>query len=214
MKGLILKDLLVTRRLMKKEMLFLYLGLLAFLIYQGKEMAGGMIAAFMLMLAGMSVTTTLNLDEASGWRRTERLLPLSVKERVGAKYLLLLVILAMLSPLVIVIGLILPLIYQSASIQDIPMMLGILWGASMVYNAISLPATYHFGAKARIVLMIMMIMPATYLISGSQTGSIAAFLAGLSLSPALVAGLLMLVALVLFGLSYLLSIKLYKKTLA
>jgi hypothetical protein len=210
MKGLIIKDLLVTRRAIKKEMILIYLGLIVFLIYQGKEMAGGMIAAFMLMLAGMSVTTTLNLDEASGWRRTERLLPLSVEERVGVKYLLLLVFLLALSPVLILIGFILPLIYPSASLQDIPMMLGILWGASMVYNAISLPVTYRFGTKARIVLMMLMIMPATYLISSSQTGSIAVFPASLPLSPALLAGLAMLTAVALLGLS---SLKLYKRTL-
>lgn len=213
MKGLLIKDLLVTRRLMKKEMVLMYLGLLAFLVYQGKEMAGMMIAAFMLMLAGMSVTTTMNLDEACGWRRIERLLPLNVAQRVGEKYLLLLVLLLALSPLLILIGFILPLLFPAASISDIPLMLGLLWGVSMIYNAISIPATYRFQAKARIVLMILMIMPATYLMSGSQTGSIAAFLAKLALSPGQAAALALLAALVLFGLSYLVSLRLYQKTL-
>lgn len=213
MKGLIIKDLLVTQRMMKKEMILVYLGLLAFLTYQGKEMAGMMIAAFLLMLAGMSVTTTMNLDDASGWRRTERLLPLTIRQRVGAKYLLLLTILLALSPLLILIGIILPLVFPAASAGDIPMMLGVLWGASMVYNAISIPVTYRFQSKARIVLMLLMIMPATFLMTGYQTGNITAFLARMSLSPGLTAALLLLAALMLFGLSYLLSLRLYRRTL-
>ncbi len=103
---------------------------------------------------------------------------------MGAKYLLLFIILTGASLLLCLVGLILPLVYPSASFGTIPYMLAVLWGVSLLYNALSLPASYHFQSKARIVLMILIILPATFLMSGFQSNSIPRFLTRLFLSPA------------------------------
>lgn len=213
MKGLILKDLLVIRHIMKKGMILLYLALLAFIAYQGKAMAGGAAASFMMMLAVTSASTSLNLDDATGWRRTERLLPLTIRQRVGAKYLLLIVILLALSPVIIAIGLILPLIFPGTSAAHTPMMLGILWGVSLVYNAVALPLAYQFRSRARMVLMLLMILLATWLMGLFQSGGSAALPARMPFSPRLFTWLALLLPPALYGLSYLLSVKLYRKAL-
>lgn len=213
MKGLIIKDLLALKSVTKKGFFLLYLGLLAFMVYQFKENAGMGIAGFMVLIAGMPVTTTLELDNNSGWKKTERLLPLSLKKVVGAKYLLLFIILTGASLLLCLVGLILPLVYPSASFGAIPYMLAVLWGVSLLYNALSLPASYHFQSKARIVLMILIILPATFLMSGFQSNSIPRFLTRLFLSPGLLAVSGLLLAFLLLGISYFVSLRLYKKTL-
>lgn len=211
MKGLIIKDLKLTARTTTRAMLIVYGLLIIYMGYVSKEGAGLIISVLLGMVIGMSVLTTMTLDEGTGWFKQERLLPLSLKEKVGAKYLLLIALLLPASLLLVPLAALIPLIFPAARFADIGLMLAALWCLTLIYNAVSIPVTYRFGSKSRVITMLLIIFPSTSLMGGMQGGSIPAMLARQALPAPLLMILLVLLAITLYAASFPLSCRMYRR---
>lgn len=211
MKGLIIKDLKLTARTTTRAMLIVYGLLIIYMGYVSKEDAGLIISVLLGMVIGMSVLTTMTLDEGTGWFKQERLLPLSLKEKVGAKYLLLIALLLPASLLLVPLAALIPLIFPAARFADIGLMLAALWCLTLIYNAVSIPVTYRFGSKSRVITMLLIIFPSTSLMGGMQGGSIPAMLARQALPAPLFMFLLVLLAIALYAASFPLSCRMYRR---
>lgn len=211
MKGLIIKDLKLSARALTRSILLIYALLLVYLAYATKEASGFVISVMLGMGIGMSVMTTISLDEASGWFKQERLLPLSIRQRVGSKYLLLIALLVPASLLVVLVAAIVPLIFPAASFSNVALMLTALWCLTLIYNAISIPVTYRFGSKSRMITILLLVFPSTFLMSYMQSDALLPLLAGLPFSLPVMMACFVAIALLLYLISFPIGCKLYKR---
>ncbi|MGN1030149.1 MAG: ABC-2 transporter permease [Butyricicoccaceae bacterium] len=147
MKSLIYKDFCALLSTLKFVIIFL---LLFGILY------GNFSCAFMTAYCAILATTSLNLDESTHWNRYAVILPVSRKQLVLEKYLLMLGLTflgAAIALLRVGMGV---LIGGRFSIDPMDGVITILVAAcvGILMNAVSIPITFRFGiAKAKIFLI-------------------------------------------------------------
>lgn len=219
MKGLIYKDnVAIVTGYWKNALLVLA-------IYGG--MAFGMDTPFMLyamvFLTGMYTLSTLSFDEASHWDAYVRTLPVSARQVVGAKYLLSLLWMGGGVVLALVLLTLISLVRQG-SLNDLGSSLGgclASLGVVLVYYALSYPLSYKVGAnKARTavmlamsVLFLLIVLFARFAMERNLPRPAMLDQLG-NMNDAQGLGLILLVtggALVLYGISWVISIAIYRR---
>ena len=158
-----------------------------------------------VMLAGLTAVTLIAYDERSGWSTLSRAMPYSAAQLVSVKYLVVLLLLA--AAAVIAAAAQLRPYLGAGSADNLPGVLGMLLSAGLFVPAVLLPFVFRFGVeKGRILYMVVF-------------GALAGCMVSLSMSveemPQLTAGnavsaLALPVCALLYALSWLLSIRLYR----
>ncbi len=212
MTGLILKDLLCLRRVLRSILLVgAFYIVLSFTAMFNLSMMAGIV---MLLLSCMA-SNCFSYDKAAGWEIYAGTLPLSRARQVGARYLTVLLLLTAgwtLSLAVAGLGSLFGLMDDWSGFLAVDIVYTCI---ALIFNAVMLPLLYKFGAERARVLFYAVLAGlfllgwlAFTLLSGEE------FLEAMDkgiLSPAPVAALLILSAFVLLALSFPLSLQFYKK---
>ncbi len=208
MKGLILKDLYLTKNNSKFFLLFLAVfGVLS--ITQGD---GGMsFLPFCIILCSILVISSLSYDELAKWDRMALCMPVTRRQIVLSKYLLHLIFTGLGVGLGLLIGIGSNLIHNTADYASLLTMISFSATIALAYGAIMLPLVFRFGPeKGRIIILLLAIVPAALIgASSNLSGS-----GGIHLSSEQIKILgyaFPAAALALYGLSYLISARIYQK---
>lgn len=205
MKGLLLKDWYVLLRQTKWT-------LAVVLVYACLPLAGSQsfLSAFAIIFCAMLPLTLMSLDEKTGFDRYALALPCSRRDVVLSRYLLGLGAVSAVT-LLLLVSAVSSLIYDKEDLLSSVCGTAPMLASGLLYLSILLPIAFRFGVeKARLWFV---------LVTAVLAGSIAAVVGILpSEQTALISfidshGILWLVpaALLLFGLSLLLSLRVYEK---
>ena len=193
MKGLLLKDWYMMVKYCKAWMLILAV-MMGASAFSEKPM---LFLMYPVMLAGLTAVTLIAYDERSGWTTLSRSMPYSKAQLVSVKYIVTLLLLAMAAVLAVVVQLV-RAGTGAGNAGSMGGILGMLLSAGLVTPAVLLPLVFRFGVeKARILYGIVLGLVIGCMIFVSMT---------VQNMPQLVVRALPVSA-VLFGLSWLLSIR-------
>ena len=199
MKGLLLKDWYMMVKYCKAWMLILAV-MMGASAFSEKPM---LFLMYPVMLAGLTAVTLIAYDERSGWTTLSRAMPYSKAQLVSVKYIVTLLLLAMAAVLAVVVQLV-RAGTGAGNAGSMGGILGMLLSAGLVTPAVLLPLVFRFGVeKARILYGIVLGLVIGCMIFVSMT---------VQNMPQLVADgefavRALPVSAVLFGLSWLLSIR-------
>lgn len=142
MKGLFYKDLLCS----KPYLLFLVLMMALFgILFSASSMEA--FAGAMIMVCAMLVVTSMGTDETTGWNQYAAVTPVSARDVVLSKYLLLLFYSFCGVALATVVELVVNLFLHSVDWLQYGILIVMVFGIACVFGAILLPAIFKFGAE-------------------------------------------------------------------
>ena len=163
MKSLILKDLYNIGHNAKSMLFMLLVFAFLFIPYSGPE-------AYIItsgVLCSMMVITTFSFDDHSKWMKYAMITPISKKNLVAGKFIVLLIFSAIGAFSGLVIGFIGGLLIHKIDLSNIASPLALLFVAlvslviAQIFGSISIPLLFKFGAeKARILSLVSFIVPA------------------------------------------------------
>lgn len=167
-KGLIIKDLLQLKSYKRTLIMFILIFTVTSIVQENSSGIGSMIVVMMTLGLGMFSMATFNYDEMAKADRYILTLPLTKKEIVLSKYILVSISTIIGSIIGILLSLVIGFIMnkQFPNILDIIYLgLGGILGVGFV-EAIQIPCVYKFGAeKGRIQIFIVIALIA-FLIGG------------------------------------------------
>ena len=162
MKSLILKDLFNIGH-NAKSMLFIFVVFAVALIpFSGVE---GYIFVCAI-LCSMVIVTTFSFDDNSKWTRYAMIMPVSKKELVGGKFIVLVLFCAVGSLFGLIVGSIGGLITNKitlniAGIGELLFLALVAWVFAVIFGSMSIPLVFKFGAeKGRVLLVVSFLIPA------------------------------------------------------
>lgn len=163
MRSLILKDLYNIGH-NAKSMLFM-LAVLAVILIPSSGVAGYIIVS--AVLCSMMIVTTFTFDDNSNWPRYAMIMPVSKKDVVAGKYIVLAIFCMIGSLFGLVISLIAGLALSKITLDPtgIAELLFLTLAAlaiSLISGSMSIPLVFKFGAeRARVLLVISVFVPLT-----------------------------------------------------
>lgn len=217
-KGLIIKDLLQLKSYKRTLIMFILIFTVTSIVQENSSGIGSMIVVMMTLGLGMFSMATFNYDEMAKADRYILTLPLTKKEIVLSKYILVSISTIIGSIIGILLSLVIGFIMnkQFPNILDIIYLgLGGILGVGFV-EAIQIPCVYKFGAeKGRIQIFIVIALIA-FLIGGIffigekvninwQINNV------LNLINSFLPIILILSTVVIYYISYKIAYKIYKK---
>ena len=208
MKGLILKDLYITKNNSKFFLLFLAL----FGVVSVTQGDGGLsFLPFCIVMCSILVISSLSYDELAKWDRMALCMPITRRQIVTSKYLLHLIFTVLGVGLGLLIGICSLLIHNASEYTSLFTLVAVSAAIALAYGALTLPLIFRFGPeKGRIIILLLALVPAA--LAGASAG-IGGF-EGIHLSTEQVQMLAYLspaATLVLYAISYLISIRIYEK---
>ena len=162
MKSLVLKDLLNIGHNAKSMLFILLVFAVALIPFSGVE---GYIFVCAI-LCSMMIVTTFSFDDNSKWTRYAMIMPVSKKELVGGKFVVLAIFCAIGSLFGLVIGFIGGFITQKitfdlSGIVELLVLTLLAWAISFISGSLSIPLVFKFGAeKGRMLLLVSFLIPA------------------------------------------------------
>ncbi|HEY5556892.1 ABC-2 transporter permease [Acetobacterium sp.] len=203
MKGLILKDLLNLKGTFKTLGVMMLLFTVIF-IPAGNDFVFGII---IIMLA-MMVITTISYDDLAKWDTYALTMPVTRKEMVLSKYLVLGILTISGAILSLIVGIIGTMIVGRSFSMEILAIIGVVLLIALVFGSVMLPLIYKFGAeKARLMLMLCFLIPMGIIFLLEKTN----IPIPIDANPWMYLSLLIGFTLVGLILSYGLSLKIYEK---
>ena len=208
MKGLLWKDWYQIRAYMKT----MYLTVFVVLAIWGMSVSDSAVfpISYAAVFLGILPISLISYDQASGWTEYSLTLPVSRETLVGEKYLIGLGCAAGSVLLGVIFALV--RVWNGAAPETEQILMMLCGGPCTVLlmNALILPLMYRFGVeKARMLYFL------TFVLGGLLTGGGSALLdpsfAGKRIPGGAVAGVLALAALVLYAVSWRLSVRWYGK---
>lgn len=161
MKSLVLKDLFNIGYNAKSMLFILMVFAVALIPSYGVE---GYIFVCAI-LCGMMIVTTFSFDDNSKWTRYAMIMPVSKKELVGAKFIVLIIFCAVGSLFGLVVGFIGGIITSKItldleSIGKLLFLTLISWIIALIFGSMSIPLVFKFGAeRGRILLLVSFLIP-------------------------------------------------------
>ena len=162
MKSLILKDLYNIGHNVKSMLFILVVFAVALIPTSG--VAGYIFVC--AILCSMMIVTTFSFDDNSKWARYAMIMPVSKKDLVGGKFIVLAIFCLVGSLFGLVVGSIAGLTIKSisfdlAGIGELLFLALTAWVVSIIYGSMSIPLVFKFGAeKGRVLLLISFLFPA------------------------------------------------------
>lgn len=201
MKGLLIKDFYLIKKTCKLFIIMI-LGIFAAAVFFPERAAVYMYA---VILMGMLSHSLLTIEERDGSDKYYLVCPVTKKQLVGEKYLLAAIFIAVILTAIAILE-----VVKKTDLSVIVTILSLSASVGMIFPSISMPIMFRFGyAKGKILLMCL----------GGLIGICSAFLVNTSYFFAdtlslVLSGFLPLILIVctsvIYLLSYLLSVKLYK----
>ncbi len=162
MKSLVLKDLFNIGHNAKSMLFILVVFAVALIPFSGVE---GYIFVCAI-LCSMMIVTTFSFDDSSKWTRYAMIMPVSKKELVAGKFMVLAIFCAIGSLFGLIIGFIGGLITHKIVLDIVGigellfLTLG-AWVISLIFGSMSIPLVFKFGAeKGRVLLLVSFLIPA------------------------------------------------------
>ena len=162
MKSLILKDLFNIGH-NAKSMLFIFVVFAVALIPSSGVEGYIFVCA---ILCSMVIVTTFSFDDNSKWTRYAMIMPVSKKELVGGKFIVLVLFCAVGSLFGLIVGSIGGLITNKitlniAGIGELLFLALVAWVFAVIFGSMSIPLVFKFGAeKGRVLLVVSFLIPA------------------------------------------------------
>ncbi len=161
MRSLILKDLYNIGH-NAKSMLFM-LGVLAVVLIPTSGASAYIIVS--AILCSMMIVTTFTFDDNSSWLRYAMIMPVSKKDIVVGKYIMLVIFCVIGSLFGLVVSLIAGLAmrkitFNLAGIVELLLLTLVALVISLISGSMSIPLVFKFGAeRARVLLVISILVP-------------------------------------------------------
>ena len=162
MKSLILKDLFNIGHNAKSMLFILVVFAVALIPFSDVE---GYIFVCAI-LCSMMIVTTFSFDDNSKWTRYAMIMPVSKKELVVGKFVVLAIFCAVGSLFGLVIGSIggfamRKITFDLAGIGELLFLALAAWVISLIFGSMSIPLVFKFGAeKGRVLLLVSFLIPA------------------------------------------------------
>lgn len=162
MKSLVLKDLFNIGHNAKSMLFILVAFAAAFIPFSGVE---GYIFECAI-LCSMMIVTTFSFDDNSKWTRYAMIMPVSKKELVGGKFIVLVIFCAVGSLFGLVVGSIGGLITNKITLDlvgigELLFLDLISWVIALIFGSMSIPLVFKFGAeRGRVLLVVSFLIPA------------------------------------------------------
>lgn len=171
MKGLLLKDFYNLRpQLGSYAIVLVFYAVISFM-NNSYTMFGAMLGTFSLLLP----LTSMALDERSGWEKYALSLPIKRRDIVLSRYLYSM----LLCILVFLITASMGAFLGAGAVEALSSAAGSA-GISLFYISLLLPFCFHMGVeKARIIMMIIFLLPAGVIIALSQIKPLSMTLSGI-----------------------------------
>ena len=156
MKSLVLKDLFNICHNAKSMLFILVAFAAAFIPLSGVE---GYIFECAI-LCSMMIVTTFSFDDNSKWTRYAMIMPVSKKELVGGKFIVLAIFCAVGSLFGLVVGSIGGLITNKITLDlvgigELLFLDLISWVIALIFGSMSIPLVFKFGAERGRVLLVV-----------------------------------------------------------
>lgn len=167
-KGLIVKDILQLKSYKKTLLIFMIIFILTSISQETTKGMGNMIIAMMTLGFGMFSIATFSYDEMSKADRYILTLPVTKKEVVLAKYILVICSTIIGSILGIIISIIVSFVIGKTMpniLELIPIGLGSILGIGLV-ESIQMPCIYKLGAEKGRIYMFIVTAIVAFLIGG------------------------------------------------
>ena len=162
MKSLVLKDLFNIGHNAKSMLFILVAFAAAFIPFSGVE---GYIFECAI-LCSMMIVTTFSFDDNSKWTRYAMIMPVSKKELVDGKFIVLAIFCAVGSLFGLVVGSIGGLITNKITLDlvgigELLFLDLISWVIALIFGSMSIPLVFKFGAeRGRVLLVVSFLIPA------------------------------------------------------
>ena len=162
MKSLVLKDLFNICHNAKSMLFILVAFAAAFIPFSGVE---GYIFECAI-LCSMMIVTTFSFDDNSKWTRYAMIMPVSKKELVGGKFIVLAIFCAVGSLFGLVVGSIggpitNKITLDLVGIGELLFLDLISWVIALIFGSMSIPLVFKFGAeRGRVLLVVSFLIPA------------------------------------------------------
>ena len=157
MKSLVLKDLFNIGHNAKSMLFILVVFAVALIPFSGVE-------GYIFVCA--MIVTTFSFDDSSKWTRYAMIMPVSKKELVAGKFMVLAIFCAIGSLFGLIIGFIGGLITRKivldiVGIGELLFLTLVAWVISLIFGSMSIPLVFKFGAeKGRVLLLVSFLIPA------------------------------------------------------
>ncbi len=156
MKGLIIKDILNLKKQAKIMLFFiLFYGVMSFATKDSN------MATFILVLMlSMMVITSFAYDDVAKWDKYALSMPITRKEAVASKYVLMVISNIFGAVLSILMSLVTGTLLKTLNVKDMLLFTGSAVGVSIIFISIIMPLIYKFGVeKARLMVFIVVAIP-------------------------------------------------------
>jgi len=205
MKGLLLKDFYVTLKTARMDLFIIVLFL--FLSVVNSETL--FYLSYPCLIAGMLPVKLLSYDERNRWFSYSGTLPYSPAQIVSAKYVIGLVAQLAVASLCVGMRVVIGLMHGDLNIMNILLTMGLAILINNTMSVVCLPFMYRFGVeKGRPVYYVVLIAVAVALVLIHKFSD---FNLSAQVAPGFAAAIFMGIALLIYGLSWWLSIVFYKK---
>ncbi len=207
MKGLLLKDFYMAAKYLRAFYIVIVVFLATSVFANNAEYA--FFSVFPMVLAGLSSITLLSYEEHSKWNIYSNVLPVSRKMLVSEKYIWVLVSVVIMSILSRLAHLISMSINGNVVLSGVLGNIALFMSLGLIGPSIMLPFIFRFGVeKGRIVY---------YIVAGVLCGGSTMIATGRTIVPDVTISAVgisvgvLIIAIVLYLLSWFISIKLYEK---
>ena len=164
MKGLILKDLLNLKSTFKTLGIMILFFACVF-IPQGN----GFIFGIIILMFAMMVVTTISYDDLAKWDTYALTMPVTRKEIVTSKYLIMIILNTLGSLLALVVGIIGNMIMGQSFSLEILAITGVIFLIAFIFGSVIIPLIYKFGTeKARLMLILCALIPTALILLVEQ----------------------------------------------
>lgn len=162
MKSLILKDLYNIGHNAKSMLFILVVLVAAFIPTSG-------VAEYIFacaILCSMMIVTTFSFDDNSKWARYAMITPVSKRDLVAGKFIVLAIFCAIGSLFGLAVGsagglFMKKVSFDIAEIAELLLLALIAWVISLIFGSMSIPLVFKFGAeKGRVLLLVSFLIPA------------------------------------------------------
>jgi hypothetical protein len=154
-KGLLVKDFLNLQSTFKRLIPIIALWMVIFLPNGNSTFFG-----VLIMMMTMMVVTTISYDDLAKWDSYALTMPVSRKEVVTGKYVVMMLLDGMGVIMALIIGLIGVVFLKNSSWSEMMAVLVIIASIGLIAGSTMLPLIYHFGTeKARIIIILVAMVP-------------------------------------------------------
>lgn len=205
MKGLLIKDFMMIK---KHCMMLVPIGLVFFVISVTSQASSMYFAYYSAAIFSMLPITVMAYDEANKWNKYEILLPIGRAKIVLEKYILLIIFIV---PIILIesIGL---AVTCNLSVSYTISLISIMLFCGTIAPTVVLPIIFRFGyLKGRIINIIIISIMAVVVNVIAATNSSNGTLVESEFEPNEYSILVAVAAVILIGISLLISIQVYKK---